>query len=74
MGKRYKHLEQLDCFDLLKQKLPDMLDDFEEQMRWYEEEATDEDIGECGENLPRFLVEVYGGNNSLEEFIEEIAI
>jgi hypothetical protein len=74
MGKTYKYLETLDCFDLLKQKAPDMLDDFEEQMRWYEEEATDEDIGECGENLSRFLVEVYGGNNNLEELIEELAM
>lgn len=74
MCKTYKYINQLDCFDLLKQKLPDMLDDFEEQMRWYEEDATDEDIGECGEKLPRFLIEVYGGNNNIEEFIEEIAM
>ena len=71
MGK-YKYLETLDCFDLLKEKLPCMLDDFEEQMKWYEEDATDEDIGECGENLSRFLIEVYGGNNNIEEFIEEL--
>ena len=74
MGKKYKYLEQLNCFNLLKQKVPDMLDNFEEEMRWYEEDATDEDIGECGENLSRFLVEVYGGNNSIEEFIEELAM
>ena len=37
-----------------------MLDDLEEKMRWYEEEAADEDIGECGENLSRFLKCVYG--------------
>ena len=74
MGKKYKYLETLDCFDLLKQKVPDMLDYFEEEMRWYEEDATDDDIGECGENLSQFLVEVYGGNNNLEELIEELAM
>ena len=69
---KYPYLQQLDCFNLLKEKVPDMLDDFEKEMKWYEEEATYEDIGECGENLSRFLVEVYGGNDSLEEFIEEL--
>lgn len=72
--KKYPYLETLDCFNLLKEKIPDMLDDFEEEMRWYEEEATDADIGECGENLSRFLVEVYGGNNDLEGFIEELVM
>lgn len=69
---KYPYLETLDCFDLLKEKLPDMLDEFEEEMRWYEEDATDDDIGECGENLSQFLIEVYGGNDNLEEFIEEL--
>ena len=70
--KKYQYLETLDCFNLLKEKLPDMLDDFETEIKWYEEEATDEDIGECGENLSRFLIEVYSGNNNIEEFIEEL--
>ena len=70
--KEYPYLETLYCFDLLKEKLPDMLDDFETEMKWYEEEATDEDIGECGENLSRFLIEVYGGGNDIKEFIEEL--
>ena len=72
--KKYPYLETLDCFNLLKEKVPDLLDDFEKEMKWYEEEATNEDIGECGENLSRFLVEVYGGNNDLEGFIEEIVM
>lgn len=69
---KYPYLEQLNCFDLLQEKLPYMLDEFEKEMRWYEEEATDEDIGEGGENLSRFLLEVYGGNDSIEEFITEL--
>ena len=42
-------------------------------MRWYEEKATDDDIGECGENLSDFLVYVYGGNSDqdIEDLIEE---
>lgn len=70
--KKYPYLETLDCFNLLKEKLPNMLDDFEREIKWYEEEAADEDIGEYGENLSRFLIEVYGGNNGIEEFIEEL--
>lgn len=72
--KKYPYLETLDCFNLLKEKVPDMLDDFEKEMKWYEEEATDDDIGECGKNLSRFLLEVYGGNDSIEEFIEELVM
>lgn len=70
--KKYPYLETLDCFELMKEKVPESLDEFEKQMRWYEEEATDDDIGN-GEHLSRFLVEVYCGNN-LEEFIEELAM
>ena len=71
MKNQYPYLKKLDCFKRLKRELPDMLDDLEEQMRWYEEDATDEDIGECGENLSRFLVCVYCGD--LEEWINEMA-
>lgn len=69
---KYHYLKQLNCFDWLKEKVPYMLDDFEKEMKWYEEEATDDDIGECGENLSRFLLEVYNGNDNIEEFIEEL--
>lgn len=71
--KKYTYLETLDCFEKLKEKVPFMLDDLEEEMRWYEEEATDDDIGECGENLSDFLIYVYGGNDDedIEDLIEE---
>lgn len=72
--KKYPYLETLDCFSLLKEKVPDLLDDFEKEMKWYEEDAAEEDIGECGENLSRFLLEVYGGNNDIESFIEELTM
>jgi hypothetical protein len=69
--KKYTYLERLRCFELLKEKVPYMLDDLEKQMRWYEEEATDEEIGD-GENLSQFLICVYGGNNEgIEELIKE---
>lgn len=67
---KYPYLEKLDCYNLLKEKVPDMLDDFEKEIKWYEEEANDNDI-ENGENLSRFLVEVYSGNN-ITEYIEEL--
>ena len=33
---RYPYLQQLNCFNLLKDKLPEMLDYFESEMKWYE--------------------------------------
>ena len=72
--KKYKYLSTLDFFDTLKEKCDEnYLDKLEEEMRWYEEEATDEDIGECGENLSNFLVYVYGGgmNDWLEDLMNE---
>ena len=71
MNKRYEYLETLDCFEELREKVPCMLDDLEKEMKWYEEVATDEEIGECGENLSSFLVAVYGGND-MNEWIETI--
>ena len=69
---KYPYLTCLDLFDRLKQKTDaETLDYLEEQMRWYEEDATDEDTGECGENLTRFQVCVYGDGN-LEEWFSEI--
>ena len=69
---QYPHLKQLDCFDILKEKCSEgYLNELEEEMRWYEEDATDEDIGECGENLSRFLICVYGCGD-IEEWLEEI--
>lgn len=65
-SKIYPYLETLDFFDKLKESFkdcPEYLDELEEEMRWYEEDATDEDIGECGENLSRFLCCVYGNDN-----------
>jgi hypothetical protein len=70
---KYYYLKQLDCFEWLQEKIPYMLDIFEREMKWYEEEATDDDIGECGENLSRFLLEVYSGSNDINEFIKEMA-
>lgn len=69
---KYKYLSTLDCFEEMKEKIPGWLDQLEEQMRWYEEDATDEDIGECGENLSRFLVAVYGSGETVEEWLEEM--
>ena len=71
--KEYKYLSTLDCFEILKMKCTEeYLDELEEEMRWYEEEATDEDIGECGENLSNFLHYVYGSDDYwLECLMEE---
>lgn len=69
---KYKYLSTLDCFEEMKEKIPSWLDQLEEQMRWYEEDATEEDIGECGENLSRFLVAVYGSGETVEEWLEEM--
>lgn len=72
VDKRYPYLEQLDCFELLKEKCSeDYLDSLEEEMRWYEEDATDEDIGECGEYLSRFLVCVHGCGD-LNDWLEDV--
>ena len=69
---KYPYLQTLDCFDELKEKCSeDYLNELEEEMRWYEEEATDDDIGDCGENLSWFLVCVYG-DGDIEEWLDEI--
>ncbi len=69
---KYPYLTSLDIFDRLKQHTDaEMLDYLEAQMRWYEEDATDEDIGECGANLTQFQVCVYGDGN-LEEWAEAV--
>jgi len=64
MEQKYKYLQTLDCFEILKEKCsPEELDELEEEMRWYEEDATDDDVGEYGENLSNFLVFVYGSDD-----------
>ena len=69
---KYEYLSTLDCFEILKTKYTEeYLDELEEEMRWYEEEATDEDIGECGENLSNFLRYVYGNDNYWFECLME---
>ena len=40
-------------------------------MEWYETKASDNEIGECGKHLSRFLRCVYG-NERLEERINEL--
>lgn len=68
----YPYLEQLDCYEVLKENCDEnYLNSLEEEMRWYEEDATDEDI-ECGENLSQFLICVYGCGD-LEEWIKEVS-
>jgi hypothetical protein len=64
----YPYLQQLDCYNKLKEKVPDMLSVLEEQIRWYEEDATDEDIGN-GEYLTLFLLTIYSGS-SIDEWLE----
>jgi hypothetical protein len=68
----YKYLSTLNCFEVLKERCTkEHLDELEAEMRWYEEEAIDEDIGECGENLSSFLCYVYGGYDVwLEDLLE----
>lgn len=68
---KFPYLETLEEFEELKAKVPDMFDKLEEEMRWYEEEATDEDIGNEGEHLSRFLVCVYGAGESIHDWLEE---
>ena len=65
----YPYLQQLDCYNKLKEKVPDMLDDLEEEIRWYEEDATEEDIDDG--NLSSFLVCIYC-NNDINEWLELI--
>lgn len=60
--KRYELLSEFDFFDTLKEKCSEEeLDALERELRWYEYEATDEDIGECGEHLSDFLRFAQGG-------------
>lgn len=63
----YPYLQQLDCYNKLKEKVPDMLDDLEEEIKWYEE--TEEEIDE--ECLSSFLVYIYC-NNNIDEWLNWI--
>ena len=68
---KYKYLSQLDCFPLLVEKCSEeYLESLENEMKWYETEATDDDIGDCGENLSDFLLYVYGGGD--DEWLHEL--
>lgn len=55
MDNKYHYLSQLDYFEDLKANVPDLLDDLENDMKWYEEEATDDDM----DYLNSFLICVY---------------
>lgn len=67
----YPFLETLEEFSLLQQLVPEMLDSLEKEMAWYDT-ASDEDIGECGENLSRFLVAVHGSGETVTDWLIEL--
>ena len=69
MNSTYQYLSQLNCFEDLKASIPYMLDDLEQEMKWYEEESTEDDV----EHLSRFLVCVYGDYN-IYDWLEEIGV
>ena len=73
---KHPYLSQFDFYPVLAEHFkhtPGYLDALDKQCQWYEEVATDEDIGAEGENLSSFLVYVYGAgsNGWLQETLEE---
>ena len=67
MDNKYNYLSKLDCFEALKTNVPDLLNDLEQEMKWYEEESKEEDI----EYLSSFLVCVYCDGN-IEDWLKEV--
>ena len=67
MDNKYHYLSQLDCFNDLKVNVPYLLDELESNMKWYEEEATDDDM----EYLNSFLICVYCDGN-IKDWLREV--
>ena len=58
-----------EIFKRIVDEFPYMLADWDEECRKYLYEMTDDDIGECGENLTRFQASVFG--EGIEEYLDE---
>lgn len=67
----YPFLQTLEEFSLLQQLVPEMLDSLEKEMAWYDT-ASEEEIGECGEKLSRFLVAVHGSGETVTDWLIDI--
>lgn len=58
--------------EMKKHYSSELLKMWDEECRVYLYEYSDKDIGECGENLSRFQVVVFGGGNEeLKDYLAE---
>lgn len=55
----------------IRKEFNGFLEDWERQLRWYDT-ATDEQIGEYGEYLSRFLSSVYSDEETFEEYLNDL--
>lgn len=68
---KYPHLEKLEFYDKFAANIEEKwFEGFEQQIVWYETQATPDDIGEGGEHLSWFLQCVYG-DEDIDDFIAD---
>ena len=67
MKNKYHYLSQLDCFEDLVKYVPWLLDELESDMKWYEEESTDDDM----DYLNSFLICIYC-NGDIKDWLREV--
>lgn len=61
-----------DVYRRMTTEFPECLKMWNEECKKYNE-ATDEEIGECGEYLSRFQVAVFGAGETIEEYLDDYA-
>ena len=73
MYKELKEAVDADIFDRMSADFPEMLETWNHECATYNT-MTDEEIGECGENLTRFQVAVFGAGETIEDYLDEMKI
>jgi len=59
-----------DVYRRMTTEFPECLKMWNEECKKYNE-ATDKEIGECGEYLTRFQVAVFGAGETIEEYLDD---
>lgn len=60
-----------DVFVRMSSEFPYMLPEWDKQCKEYGN-MTEEETGDCGENLTRFQVAVFGAGETIEEYLDEL--
>lgn len=60
-----------DVFTRMCREFPYMLPEWDKQCKEYDN-MTEEEAGDCGENLTRFQAAVFGAGETIEEYLDEL--